>query len=128
MKGIEIKVIPHDKQRYETVGDWFYNDSILCIRVSDMGNWKYEMAVALHELIEVLICKSKGITQKACDDFDMKYEDDRAIGKYTSDQEPGDDPHSPYHMEHSLATAVERMFIFSVGESWAAYNAKVSSM
>lgn len=128
MKGIDIKVIPNEKQRYRTAGDWFYTGEILCIRVSEMGNWKFEMAVAIHELVEFLICKSEDITQKECDDFDLQYEKDRDTGKYTSDQEPGDDPHAPYAIPHSIATAVERIFIAAVCESWARYNAKVSSM
>lgn len=128
MNGIDIKVIPHEKQRYETVGDWFYNAGVLCIRVSAMDNWKYEMAIAIHELVEVLLCKTAGVSQKICDDFDIKYEADRGRGKHTSDQEPGDDPDAPYALQHSFATAIERIFIAGVGESWAAYSSKVASM
>src|ERR1700730_8034346 len=51
MKGI-IETVPHQKQRYETVGDWQWDGDTLKISVSDLGNWKYEMAIAYHELRE----------------------------------------------------------------------------
>ena len=126
--NVSIKVIPHSEQRYETCGDWQWKGDTLEITVSALGNWKYEMAVALHELIEVLLCKHSGITQKSADAFDIAYEKDRLRGKYTADQEPGDDPDAPYSLQHSFATGIERMFIFAVGASWGSYNSAITSL
>lgn len=135
MMKVSIEVIPHKMQRYETAGDWWWEavakdhkEHVLNIRISFLGDWRYEMAIALHELVEVLVCKAKGISQKAVDTFDAQYERDRARGKYSAEQEPGDDPDSPYHLEHSVATAVERIFIFAVGASWKEYDAAVMSL
>ena len=61
-----IKIIPHKEQRHPTVGDWFFDvNGDLFIRVSKMSDWRYEMCVAAHELIEVLICKHDGVSQKS---------------------------------------------------------------
>lgn len=72
---ITIETIPYDQQRYPTVGDWtFDKEGNLLIRVSGMGDWRKEALVAVHELVEVLICKQRGITQEQVDKFDMDFE------------------------------------------------------
>jgi hypothetical protein len=111
---ITIETIPHVEQRYPTVGDWqFLGPDDLIIRVSEMGNWRYSAAVAVHELVEALLCKNDGVTQGAVDVFDMNF---------TGDGEPGDDPASPYNQQHCFATAVERMLIAAFGVSWTDYE------
>ena len=37
--NIAIQTIPHDEQRYDTVGNWFWEGDDLIIYVSDTGNW-----------------------------------------------------------------------------------------
>src|SRR5271166_1612720 len=103
---ITIEVIPNEKQRYPTVGDWQWDGDNLTISVSSMDNWRYEMLVAFHELAECLICKHRGITQSSVDEFDMQYEKVREDG---DESEPGDDPAAPYYSEHQFATCVERL-------------------
>ena len=73
LKRIFIETIPHSKQRYETCGDWWWDDDgeTLQIRVSDTGDWRYNAAVAIHELTEVLLCRDHGVSQEAADGFDM---------------------------------------------------------
>ena len=62
---IVIETIPHDKHRYETVGDYWYDDmGTLQVRVSDMGNEFYEKMVVIHELIEEALTKQKGISEQ----------------------------------------------------------------
>ena len=129
MKKIEISVIPHKKQRYETVGDWFYDkDETLHIRVSDMGDWKKEMLVAVHELVEVILCKANGVTQGVVDDFDNLYEEEREKGNPLFQGEPGDDDKAPYGVEHCFATAVERMLCAALDVSWGDYDKKVNEL
>ena len=68
--NIHIETINHKDQRYDTAGDWFFDLSgDLYIKVSDTTNWKYNALIALHELIEVLLCKDRIITT---DDDDEK--------------------------------------------------------
>ena len=121
---ITIETVPHDQQRYPTVGDWFFPDpdnepDHMVIRVSEMGDWRYEAAVAVHELVEALLSKDAGYRQEAVDAFDLAYK---------GDDEPGDDPKAPYHRQHCFATAVERMLIAALGVPWAEYDAAVEAL
>ena len=117
---ITIETIRHEYQRYSTCGDWLWpNEHNLLIRVSEMGNWRYEMAVAIHEVVEALLCKEGNVSEAAVDAFDMAYD---------GDGEPGDDPTAPYHRQHCFATAVERMLIAALGVPWAEYDAAVEDL
>lgn len=124
--NVRIKVIPHRRQRYETVGDWYFaKNGDLEIRVSSMKNWRFEMLVALHEMVEVLICKHKGISQKSADKFDMAFEEKRKPG---NEDEPGDDGKAPYRDQHCIATGVERILAAELGVGWKKYDAKIQSL
>ena len=49
---IILTTIPHDCQRYETVGDWLTaHGQLRHVRVSEMGNEDYAFLVGLHEMI-----------------------------------------------------------------------------
>lgn len=118
--NITIKTIPHAEQRYETVGDWWFDEAgNLEIRVSNMGNWKHEALVAFHELAEVLLCRDRGISAEAVDMFDERYK---------GDGEPGDQPDAPYRKEHFFATTVERMLCAEFREDWAEYDDAVNAL
>jgi len=141
---ITIETIPHDKQRYPTVGDWFFTKDVerphetemgpgslwiptenLTIRVSDMGDWRYNALVGLHELVEVLKCKHDGVSQESVDQFDIEFEKNRAKG---DDSEPGDSPDAPYKKQHCLATGIERIMAAELGVDWKAYDDAVMSL
>lgn len=123
--NIDIRTIPHHAQRYETVGDWFFDEEGLHIRVSKMSDQRYEWLVGIHELVEVLLCKAAGITQEEVDAFDMAYEKKRPEG---DDSEPGDDLQAPYALQHSIATGVERVVAAFLGVSWSLYDADIQSL
>lgn len=125
IKKISIEFIPHKEQRYPTIGDWFFRDNELVIRVSDLHNWKYNAAIAVHELVEVLLCASDGVEQLAVDNFDTAFEMNRETGNY---DEPGDDPEAPYHRQHGIATGIERVLIAQFGENWKQYEKRVNIM
>jgi hypothetical protein len=117
--NVNIKVIPHRRQRYDTCGDWFYKNDTLFIRVSALGDWRMEMAVAVHELVECLICRFKGISQEVVDAFDQAYD---------GDGEPGDSYSAPYHHQHCIATGIERIVIAALGVSWKMYEARINAL
>lgn len=117
--NVKIEVIRHDQQRYETVGDWYFEGENLVIKVSELGDWRQEMLIAIHELAEVLICKHRGITQEQVDAFDMKFEEDREPGNV---DEPGDDPSAPYVKEHCIATGIERIMASELDVAWNDYE------
>lgn len=136
--NVDIRWIRHGEQRYETSGDWWFDHEagVLRIRVSNMNDWRYEMAVATHELVEALLCIHDGVQPGEVDDFDKEFEDARRNvssmcdegsmefrGKEIPwDSEPGDHPDAPYHRQHCFATAVERLLIAALGCSWSAYT------
>ena len=65
---IHIKTIPHDTQRYPTVGDyWTSSAGVEEVRVSEMPDWRYEALVAVHELIEMILTKHRGIAEESRD-------------------------------------------------------------
>lgn len=123
---ITIEVIPHKDQRYETVGDWTFDDKgDLSIKVSELGNWRFNALVGLHELIEVLKCKNDGVTQQEVDDFDMSFEAARLEG---DESEPGDSRSAPYYKQHQLATGIERIMAASLDVDWNEYEKKINAL
>jgi len=124
--NVRIEVIPHKDQRYETVGDWFFEpNGDITIRVSKLANWKREMLVAVHELVEVLLCKSDHVSQKAVDEFDILYEKHRSKGDTS---EPGDWPDAPYARQHCIATGIERILAAELKVCWKDYEAEIEAL
>lgn len=130
--GYDIKIIPNDQQRYETCGDWWYEDdklteggSILFIRISKMQDQRQEQLVLIHELAEVILCNQQGVTQEAVDKFDMDYESARFEG---DESEPGDARGAPYGTQHCFATAIERMMCAALGMAWADYEEDINAL
>ena len=124
--NIHIETINHKDQRYDTAGDWFFDLSgDLYIKVSDTTNWKYNALIALHELIEVLLCKDRIITTEEVDAFDINYENNRKDGDMS---EPGDDRNAPYFKEHQIATVIERLIANELKVDWETYDKEVLSM
>lgn len=124
---IDIKVIPNSEQRYDTVGDWWFNpdNSKLFIRVSRMNNSKYENLVAIHEQIEALLCLERGIDEKKITAFDIKFENNREPGNA---DEPGDDEKAPYKKEHFFATSIERLMAAELKVDWKKYDEAVNNL
>jgi len=124
---ITIETVPHKEQRYPTVGDWFYDEcGDIVIRVSHLKDWRHEMLVAVHELVELLACKQDGVRQEDVDRFDMDYEKNRRPGDLTS--EPGDDPNAPYADQHCLATGIERILAQQLGVKWSDYADEIECL
>lgn len=119
IRRIEINVIPHNKQRYNTCGDWQYYDAkkFMRIDVSDTGDWRDTIAVAIHELTEAVLCLDRNISQKEVDEFDIQWEKDRVDGHQKYD-EPGVDPRAPYYDEHRIATIIEKMLVKKLNLKW----------
>lgn len=124
--NITLKTIPHNQQRYETVGDWeIKEDGSVEIRVSDMGNDKYAALVAIHELVELLLCDDRGITDEAVTAFDKDFEASRPDG---NEDEPGDSKDAPYRDEHFFATSIERLIAAELEVDWADYEQAINAL
>jgi hypothetical protein len=151
---IIARTIPHEQQRYPTTGDWelqpagctiHTRPAALHVRVSKMPDERYEQLVAVHEIIEALLCKQAGVSEESVSEFDELYEAKRdsltqhantaiaastALKKafgctclITNDSEPGDDIHAPYYRQHQIATGIERILAAELGVDWNAYEA-----
>jgi hypothetical protein len=127
---VKIVTIDHSSQRYPSVGDWQFEESVqdgttLVIRVSKMSDWRYEFLVALHELVEVALCSWGGVTQKQVDKFDIDFEKKRKPGNV---DEPGDDIRAPYRFQHGIASGVERIAGAILGVDWNKYADEVENL
>jgi hypothetical protein len=130
---ITIEVIPHKKQRYDTVGDWFWTNEgkpgeELTIRVSNMKDRRYVMLVAMHELAEVMLCREAGVTQAQVDEFDMEFEKQRKNSITLLNAEPGDNRFAPYQEQHCIATGIERILAAAMGVKWQDYETELNSL
>lgn len=111
MTRIIIEAIPAEQQRYDTLGDWFWDaHGNLIIRVTgtDVIDQDDVFLIALHELIEVKLCHKRGVTQGAVDAFDMAF---------TEEGEPGDHPDAPYRKEHRQAMILEHLMANFLGHT-----------
>lgn len=120
---ITISTVENECQNYNTVGDYSYDKDFneIEIKVSSTGNWKMDMAVMIHELFEIGVCNHLSISLDDINEFDLMFEEERRNGKW-NDEEPGDDPRSPYKLSHFAATNAERLFCREVDLDWKEYE------
>ena len=111
------------EMRYDTVGDWFYeeryvyelgqNVRTLVIQVDeDTAGMEEQFLIALHELIEVKLCELAGISQAQVDHFDMEVFPDVC---QDPEAEPGDHPSAPYRTQHRFAMLIEHLMAREMG-------------
>jgi hypothetical protein len=118
--SITIQTIPHDTQRYPTAGDWVWvDDHNLVIHVSGLGDRRYEALLAVHELVEALLCREHGITTATADAFDIAFD---------GDGDAGDDANCPYRQEHFIATVIEMQMANALGVDWNLYDDAVGAL
>lgn len=108
-----IKSIPHDQQQYDTMGDWYRTaDGTMQIRVDNMGDWRKELIVAIHEMVEAALCEHRGISESVVSEFDKSH---------PNSPQPGDEPDAPYRLEHEFATDIERLIGRQLGVDLQSY-------
>ena len=123
---INIEVIPHEQQRYPTVGDYWTEDGVQQVRVSRLPDWRYEILVAVHEIIELAITRHRGIPEGVISEFDVEFE--RLRESRLRSGEPGDHPDSPYRREHFFATSLERLLAMELDVDWFQYEEYVDGL
>lgn len=124
---IIIQTIPHSQHRYPTVGDyWIDAEGVLQVRISKELRHDSQIAVILHELVELALVMHRGIDLHQIDEFDRQHEIARAAGEVNG--EPGDAPGSPYRQEHRFAENVERLFIQELGIPWDEHEKDVDRL
>lgn len=126
VKEICIKIIPHNEQRYETVGDyWKDENGIWQIRVSQTKSDAVSLLVALHELVEFILVDWSCISEEEITKFDIEFERKRKRG---NNDEPGFDTNAPYKNEHAIATAVELIMCAKMNIPWKDYEKIINSL
>jgi hypothetical protein len=123
---IHVETIPHEAQRYPTVGDYWEQDGVEQVRVSEMRDWRYEVLVIVHELIEMAITRHRGIPEQAISEFDIAFESSREERLIVG--EPGDHPQAPYRREHFFATNLERLLAAELEVDWFEYERYVDGL
>lgn len=121
---IDVRIIPHKEQRYNTCGDWQFSvieslkEVVLHIKVSKLDDWKMESLIAQHEIDEALLCLDRNIPEEVVYEFDINFEGD----------EPGAAPNSPYYKEHQFANHCESLRATAMNINWEEYEAKLISL
>lgn len=112
---IAMLTIQHKLQRYPTAGDWHWDaDGVtLTVVASETGDWRYNALIQIHELVEALLCKARGISEEAVTAFDLAH---------SESADPGGDTAAPYYWEHRAATMVEEMVARMMGVDWDTYE------
>lgn len=118
MFNIRIDTIPHSNQRYNTVGDWYYDETLRVPRifVSQMSDWKYEFLVGLHEMVEWVLCSTSNITPKQVDEWDMSH---------AESDDPGSIIECPYFYQHKTAVLVEKIVCHIMNIDWNVYEDEI---
>ncbi len=124
---MNIETIPHESQRYPTVGDyWLDENGVEQIRISEMMDWRYEVLVTVHEIIEMALTRQRGIAEESITEFDVRFEQDKEKGLVAG--EAGDNANAPYRKEHFFATNLERLFAAELGVEWSEYDRYVDAL
>jgi hypothetical protein len=114
---------PYGKMRYPTLGDYDYTLGIpyFDVYIAETGNIAFDMAIFIHEIKELFLCWQAGIKEEDIRAFDIMFEEERKQGLHGEDDEPGDDPRSPYYHQHQKATQDEKKWIKDTGNKWKDY-------
>lgn len=105
-------------------GEKFVEQDILEVRVaSELTDWRERMALAVHEVCEALMCRYNGVTVAQVDEFDAKFKGENEI-----DINAGDEPDAPYRLEHTYATAIERVLTGVMGVDWKGYDTRLGKL
>lgn len=127
---INIEVIAHAKQRYETPGDWFWDsEGVLQIRVSKLPNPKFERLIIIHELVEILIETARqNIDPQRL--LEITEESDKAFesGRTDDSAESGYRPDNPVYHGHMAASAIEHIAGMLLGVDYNKYSEAVAAL
>jgi hypothetical protein len=117
---IIVETIPHDRHRYPTLGDWWFEAPqkptsmpVLQIRVSEMLDPRDMWLVAALEFVEAITCLIRGIREEDVTKWDKDHPEA---------DEPGALKGAPYHDEHVFAENIERQIAHELGRDWQDYE------
>lgn len=119
-------VIETGTPRNEQAGDWYEDEDTgdIHITTTDMPRASV-IAIAVHELVEWLLCEDAGITDQQVTIFDAQFESERVAGLHKEKDEAGDDTRSPYRDQHEAATFAERAVCAALNLWWEKHEKDV---
>ena len=122
---INIYIIPHKSQSYETLGNYTEVDEDCWDFEISKTNADYEFLVTVHELVEWYLTQKHGINEKSISAFDKSFERKRKQG---NTDEPGHDPKAPYHKEHVFAEKIEKLIAKELKIKWSKYDKELNNL
>lgn len=125
MLDIKIKTIEHADHVYPTIGNWTWKGQRLVIHVSDMADWRHELLVAVHELVESYLCRMDGVPECLVGKFDREFERQRKKG---DNREPGDQFDCVYRRQHQFAEHIEHALCEVLEVKWKDYLKALEKM
>lgn len=127
MNDIIVKTVPNEEIKLRkgfTGADWWWEGETLQVRVAaELEDWRERAALIVHEVAEAIMCKHNGVTVAQVDEFDAKFKDGNEI-----DINAGDEPDAPYRLEHTYATAIERVLTGVLGVDWRGYDERLGKI
>ena len=116
---IRIEVLPYSQMRYPTLGDWFADQHGAVIQVADLGNWRMNYLVAMHEMIEAALCQHLGIPESVVLAWDKANPES---------DDPGALEGAPYRDQHLMAEKFERRLAQELGVDWGEYEKRCAEV
>lgn len=114
---ITLEVIPHEQQRLGAIGDWWFEENgDLQVRVSDLGDVRYNFLVLRHEMDEAFLCARAGITTEMVD------EDQKNAADTDDPDSFSGYPGARLQNQHNDALAAEWIMARLLGVDWKAYG------
>lgn len=127
LPNIQIEFIDHNNQRYETCGDYFYDD-VMKFKISKTKP-HYQFLIMIHELIEWYLVHSSGMSIEEIDKFDERFEKMRSeYPDIVGNEEPGDNDNAPYTHYHKIASRVERWLADTLHVDFSIYNSTINEL
>lgn len=109
-----IETIPHNQQRYNTQGDYFVDENgVNIIRVSEFADYRISVIIAVHEMIEQFLTKTRSIKEENITKFDMEH---------SELDDPGRSSKAPYHREHMFCDAIDILLCDQLGIDYNNYQ------
>ena len=117
---ITVNIIDHEDQWYDTVGDWRFDSDYNHLTVTVSRTTEESIIlVAIHEIIEAILCRLNGVSEEVVDAFDMANIDH---------PDPGSIPGCPYYREHMFATMIERAMAAEMQVNWEDHEMNLENL
>jgi hypothetical protein len=95
-------------------------DGVINVEIQELNDEDYEFLLAIHCLVENKLIEKRKINKSDIDEFEKSYYSNMKISGLQDD--PGDDPSSPYHNEHLFATFIEMQIAKEMNISWKSFK------